>query len=136
MASHKEIQRDKETESDNVVTVILDTIGRMEKKMDITNKLLQDLIQVCDNNLRNNDETLLKSVTTNIEFNEAEYHSPSEIIQQERNELALQKEASKVKQKLKLIWSRMLNSRKQLFWKEIHVNNAKDAEQYDKWINE
>jgi hypothetical protein len=27
----------------------------------------------------------------------------------------------------------MLNSRKQLFWKQI--NNAKDAEQYEKWIN-
>lgn len=31
-------------------------------------------------------------------------------------------------------WCRLLNHRKQLFWKQ--VNNAKDAEQYEKWLNE
>lgn len=31
-------------------------------------------------------------------------------------------------------WSRSLNHRKQLFWKQ--VNNAQDAEQYENWLKE
>lgn len=54
------------------------------------------------------------------------YQSPTLIIQQEVNELALQKEANKIKQKMNEDWCRSLNHRKQLFWKQ--VNNAKDRE--------
>lgn len=61
------------------------------------------------------------------------YQQPTIIIQQEVNELALQKEANKIKQKMNEDWCRSLNHRKQLFWKQ--VNNAKDAEQYEKWLN-
>jgi hypothetical protein len=46
----------------------------------------------------------------------------------------LQKEADKIKQNMKVEWSRTLNFRKQLFWKQI--NNANDAEQYEKWLGE
>lgn len=49
------------------------------------------------------------------------------------NELALQKEANKIKQKINGDLCSSLNHRKQLFWKQ--VNNTKDAEQYEKWLN-
>lgn len=62
------------------------------------------------------------------------YQSPTLIIQQEVNELALQTEAHKIKQKMNEDWYRSLNHRKQLFLKQ--VNNAKVAEQYEKWLNE
>lgn len=62
------------------------------------------------------------------------YQSPTLIIQQEVNELSLQKEANKIKQTMNEDWSRSLNHRKLLFLKQ--VNNAQDAEQYEKWLNE
>lgn len=74
----------------------------------------------------------MKSVNT--DESNMYYQSPSEVIQQEINELALQKEAIKIKQRIKVDWSRALNKRKQLYWKQI--NNACDAEQYEKWLGE
>lgn len=61
------------------------------------------------------------------------YQQPILIIQQEVNELALQKEANKIKPKMNKDWCKSLNHRKQVFWKQ--VNNTKDAEQYEKWLN-
>lgn len=49
------------------------------------------------------------------------------------NELALQKEANKINQKINGDWCSSLKHRIQLFWKQ--VNNTKDAEQYEKWLN-
>lgn len=70
----------------------MDTIGN---KMDTTNDLLRDLIKVCDNRTENNhfEETCVKSVNTD-ESNMYK-QSPSEVIQQKINELALQKEVIK-----------------------------------------
>jgi hypothetical protein len=120
MATIEEIQNDrgKEEEKDIHVQSLLhdireqmSTIGR---KMDTTNVLLRELIQVCGVNSENNyEETLVKSI--NPEENCMYYHSPSEIIQQGINELMLQKEADKIKQNMKAEWSRTLNFRKQLF---------------------
>lgn len=53
-------------------------------------------------------------------------------MQREINELALQKEASEIKQKIKPYWNQTLNSRKQTYWKQI--NNAYHAEQFEKWL--
>lgn len=44
-----------------------------------------------------------------------EYQQPTIIIQQEVNELALQMEANKIKQKMNEDWCRSLNHRKKLF---------------------
>lgn len=46
----------------------------------------------------------------------------------------MQKEASRIKQKLRSVWSQMLNIRKQTYWKQI--NNANHAEQFGKWLEE
>lgn len=62
------------------------------------------------------------------------YTSPTQLIQREINELALQKEASRIKQTLKSVWSQMLNIRKQTYWKQI--NNANHAKQFGKWLEE
>ena len=78
------------------------------------------------------EETYVKSVDS--DENQSRYISPSEIIQQEINELALQREANKIKQKIRMEWSCALNTRKQSFWQQI--NNANDADQYEKWLGE
>lgn len=115
-------------------------------KTDITNDLLRSLIEVCRETLPgqrqfstagsetfDEEETSLK--TALIDENEvSSYTSPTQLIQREINELALQKEASRIKQKLKSVWSQMLNIRKQTYWKQI--NNANHAEQFEKWLEE
>lgn len=60
------------------------------------------------------EETYLK--TALIEENEvSSLQSPTQLLQREINELALQKEASRIKQKIKTYWSQTLNSRKQTY---------------------
>lgn len=113
-------------------------------KTDITNDLLRDLIKVCGESvpicsqsstrateILDEEETNLKTVL--IEENEvSSLQSPTQLLQREINELALQKEASRIKQKIKTYWSQTLNSRKQTYWKQI--NNAYHAEQFEKWL--
>lgn len=113
-------------------------------KTDITNDLLRDLIKVCGESvpicsqsstrateILDEEETNLK--TALIEENEvSSLQSPTQLLQREINELALQKEASRIKQKIKTYWSQTLNSRKQTYWKQI--NNAYHAEQFEKWL--
>lgn len=138
MTTRRGFQRDREKEEEysmnSVLQNILDKMDSVGNKMDTTNDLLRDLIKVCDNRIENNhfEETCVKSVNT--DESNMYYQSPSEVIQQEINELALQKEAIKIKQRIKVDWSRALNKRKQLYWKQI--NNACDAEQYEKWLGE
>lgn len=138
MTTRRGFQRDREKEDEysmnSVLQNILDKMDSIGNKMDTTNDLLRDLIKVCDNRIENNhfEETCVKSVNT--DESNMYYKSPSEVIQQEINELALQKEAIKIKQRIKVDWSRALNKRKQLYWKQI--NNACDAEQYEKWLGE
>lgn len=138
MTTRRRLQRDREKEEEysinSVLQNILDKMDSIGNKMDTTNDLLRDLIKVCDNRIENNhfEETCVKSVNT--DESNMYYQSPSEVIQQEINELALQKEAIKIKQRIKVDWSRALNKRKQLYWKQI--NNACDAEQYEKWLGE
>ena len=85
------------------------------------------------NSLTDEDETSLKTfLTQNKDKNS--YQSPTQLIQREVNELALQKEATRIKQSIKLFWSQILNSRKQTYWKQI--SNAKRAEYYEKWLNQ
>jgi hypothetical protein len=49
-------------------------------------------------------------------------------------EVTLKKEANKIRQKMRTEWKTSLNSRKQIFWKQI--NCAKDADQFENWLNE
>lgn len=68
-----------------------------------TNDLIQEMIKVCDNSSDNhlNEETIVKSIMPEHRNDDkTAYQSPTLIIQQEVNELALQKEANKIKQKL------------------------------------
>lgn len=142
MATTNGIQRDRgkeeESETDidisSVLPTILEKMNIIGNKMDTTNDLLRELIQVCTVHSVNNnyEETFVKSV--NVEENKMHYKSPSEIIQHGINERVLQNEADGIKRQLKVEWSRTLNFRKQLFWKQI--NNANDAEQYEKWLAE
>ena len=85
------------------------------------------------NSLMDVDETSLKTFLTHNK-DENSYQSPTELIQREVNELALQKEATRIKQSIKLFGSQILNSRKQTYWKQI--SNAKRAEYYEKWLNQ
>lgn len=139
MATIKEIQNDrgkeeeKDTQVQHFLHEILQKICTIGSKMDTTNVLLRELIQVCSVHSENNyEETFVKSI--NAGENNNYYQSPSETVQQEINELVLQKEADKIKHNMKVEWSRTLNLRKQIFWKQI--NNANDAEQYEKWLGE
>jgi hypothetical protein len=126
-------EEEKDTNVQHLLHDILDKMNTFGSKIDRTNALLQELVQVCGVHLENNyEETLVKSV--NVKENQMYYQSPCESIQQGINELLLQKEADKIKQNMKVEWSRTLNFRKQLFWKQI--NNANDAEQYEKWLGE
>lgn len=82
-------------------------------KTDITNDLLRDLIKVCGESvpicsqsstrateILDEEETNLK--TALIEENEiSSLQSPTQLLQREINELALQKEASRIKQKIR-----------------------------------
>lgn len=85
----------------------------MINKTDITNDLLRDLIKVCGESvpicsqsstrateILDEEETNLK--TALIEENEiSSLQSPTQLLQREINELALQKEASRIKQKIR-----------------------------------
>ena len=122
-------------------------LAELLRKTDLTNELLKDLIEVCRqsrsdnpmhsnldiNSLMDEDETSLKTFVTHNK-DENSYQSPTQLIQREVNELALQKEATRIKQSVKLFWSQILNSRKQTYWKQI--SNAKRAEYYEKWLNQ
>ena len=121
-------------------------LAELLKKTDVTNQLLQDLIEVCSNllpthQLNSNfdlnhfvdaEETNLKTVPT-PNFEVSSYQSPTQLIQREVNELALQNEATRIKQRIKVNWMQTLNSRKQTYFKQI--SNANRAEYYEKWVN-
>lgn len=115
-----------------------DIIAELLMKTDITNDLLRELIDavnqsnivgkssnnvIIDNieNTKDKEETYLK--TTDMEV--SSYQSPTLMIQRETNELMLQKEAYWIKQRIKAEWSRLLNYRKQTYYKQI--NNANHA---------
>ena len=56
------------------------------------------------NSLTDEDETSLKTFLTHNK-DENSYQSPTKLIQREVNELALKKEATRIKQSIKLFWS-------------------------------
>lgn len=99
---------------------------------------MQEMIKVRDNSSDNhhNEETIVKSVMPEYRNGDrTAYQSPTlSHIQQEVNELALQKENKQIKHNMNEDWCKSLNHRKQWYWKQ--VNNAKDAEQFEKWLNE
>lgn len=133
--TRKGTQREKET--NDILSEILERLHLIKQNVKSINDLMQEMIKVRDNSLDNhlNEETIVKSVMLEYRNDDrTAYQSPTLIIQQEVNELALQKEANKIKQKMNKDWCRSLKHRKQLFSKQ--VNNAKDAEQYEKWLNE
>jgi stalled ribosome rescue protein Dom34 len=110
MATTEEIQNDRGKEEKDIhvqhllhdIREEMNTIG---SKMDTTNILLRELIKVCGVNSENNYEgTFVKSIYP--ENNSMYYHSPTETIQQGINELVLQKEADKIKQNMKVEWTR------------------------------
>lgn len=124
-----------------------DIIAELLMKTDITNDLLRELIDavkrsnnvgtsfnnvIIDNieNTEDTEETYLK--TTDMEV--SSYQSPTLMIQRETNELMLQKEAYRIKQRIKAEWSRLLNYRKQTYYKQI--NNANHANYFEKWISQ
>ena len=146
METRSSTNKDKEFERTERFSELFEKIHLLINKTDITNDLLRSLIEVCRETLPgqrqfstagsetfDEEETSLK--TALIDENEvSSYTSPTQLIQREINELALQKEASRIKQKLKSVWSQMLNIRKQTYWKQI--NNANHAEQFEKWLEE
>jgi hypothetical protein len=119
-------------------------MAELMKKMDVTNKLLEELLDVVKRpqfrdldfesdipiNQEDTEETNLKSTFTEDSF----YQSPALRIQKERDELVLRNEAYRIKQRIKAEWSRILNNRKQAYWKQ--VNNANHAEYFEKWLNQ
>lgn len=144
METRSSTNKEKDFERKDGFSVLLEKMDLVINKTDITNDLLRDLIKVCGESvpfcsqlstrtteILDEEETNLK--TALIEENEvSSLQSPTQLLQREINELALQKEASKIKQKIKPYWNQTLNSRKQTYWKQI--NNANHAEQFEKWL--
>lgn len=137
MATRKEKENVNKKVTNDFLCEILKRINFIEEKMEESNVLMKELTKVCDKSSSPfaSDETHVKSVmTSSLDEEQILYQSPTEIIQREVNELSLQKEATKIKQKMRAEWCKKLNSRKQLYWKQI--NNSNDAEQYEKWLNQ
>ena len=134
-SANKFKEKEKEINEENVMAELM-------KKVDITNKLLEELIDVVKgsqftnldfdsdvfNNLENTEETNVKTIEDNS------YQSPALQIHKEREELVLRNAAYRIKQNIKAEWSRILNYRKQAYWKQI--NNANHAEYFEKWLNQ
>lgn len=102
-------------ETNDFLCEILKRINFIEEKMEESNVLMNELIKVCDKSSSpfTSDETHVKSVlTSSLDEEQILYQSPTEIIQREVNELSLQKEATKIKQKMRTEWCKKLNSRK------------------------
>lgn len=92
----------RETETNDILSEILERLNLIEQNVKSTNDLMQEIIKVRDNSSDNhlNEETIVKYVMPEYrEDDRTAYQSPTLIIQQEVKELALQKEANKIKQK-------------------------------------
>lgn len=97
MTTRKGTQRKKET--NNIFSEILERLNLIERNVS-TKDLMQEMIKVRDNSSDNhlNEETIVVMPEYRNDDRTA-YQSPTLIIQHEVNELALQKEANKIKQK-------------------------------------
>lgn len=105
--------KEKDFERKDSFSILLEKMDLVINKTDITNNLLRDLIKVCGESvpilisssstratgILDEEETNLK--TALIEENEvSSLQFPTQLLKREINELALQKEASRIKQKI------------------------------------
>lgn len=99
--------------------------------MEESNVLMKELIKVCDKSSSHfaSDKRQVKS---SLDEEQILYQKPTEIIQREVKEVSLQKEATKIKQKMRVEGCKKLNSIEQLYWKQL----SNDIEQYEKWLNQ